>query len=89
MNAHRDFIHFFRTTRVVSRKSQKDVAAALGLTTGQFISNIERGRAMPPLKRSKEYAKAIGANHKEFNGLLELAMTEKIRQKLGLKRNSK
>jgi transcriptional regulator with XRE-family HTH domain len=45
-----DLIHLYRTGQKGGQKkmSQSDLAAKLGYTTGQFISNIERGLADLP-----------------------------------------
>jgi transcriptional regulator with XRE-family HTH domain len=40
---------YFRDRRVAAGLTQADVANSLGLSTGQFISNWERGVSMPPM----------------------------------------
>lgn len=42
--------------------SQWSLAEHLGWTTGQFISNIERGQASIPIKDFKKFAKVLKVN---------------------------
>lgn len=81
MKAHKEFIQFFRTSRIMKGQTQEDVGLSLGYTTGQFIYHVESGRTLPPLSRSNEYAKCIGAGIKDYKTLLRAAMVEKDKKK--------
>lgn len=41
---------YLRDSREASGLSQTEVAEKLGLSTGQFVSNWERGVSMPPME---------------------------------------
>lgn len=47
----------FREMRLKQGLTQRDVAKIMGWTTLQFVSNIERGLAMPPKSKIKRFAK--------------------------------
>lgn len=42
---------FLKEQRLKARLTQREVAASLGYSSAQFISNFECGRTMPPLKK--------------------------------------
>ena len=46
-----------KTLREKAGLTQRDVASKMGYTTPQFISNVERGVAMPPIKDLQKLAK--------------------------------
>jgi len=51
-----NFHELLRYLRIKASLSQRDVAESLGLESGQFISNFERGACLPPLKSLPELA---------------------------------
>lgn len=48
---------YLKERRVEAGLTQKAVAEHFGYTTGQFVSNWERGLVMPPLSTVKELAR--------------------------------
>lgn len=44
---------YLQKMRVETGLTQRDVSIALGYSSAQFISNFERGIALPPLKKLK------------------------------------
>jgi len=42
--------------------TQREVAAALGYSSAQFVSNFERGIAAPPVRRLQIYVSSYGAD---------------------------
>ncbi len=67
---------YFRDRRVDAGLTQADVAQALSLSTGQFISNWERGVSMPPMDYLPKLVKLYKMSKSE---LLELYTTEQTR----------
>ena len=55
--------------------SQKDVSEALGYSTPQFISNVERGISYLPIKDLKKISELYKLN---FEELLEVFIKEKV-----------
>ena len=58
--------------------TQSNMAIALGLKNGQFISNIERGRCSLPAKNINKAAKLLKINRK----LIVDAMVEDFKESL-------
>lgn len=56
---------FLRQKRREKNLSQSEVSKNLGYHV-QYISNIERGIALPPLEKAKAYAKILGVNKKDM-----------------------
>lgn len=67
---------YFKDRRVNAGLTQADVAQALGLSTGQFISNWERGVSMPPMDYLPRLVKLYRMNRSE---LVQLYTTEQER----------
>lgn len=57
---------YFKSKRVGVNLSQQDVAKALGFTTGQFISNWERGLSFPPMQVLPKLVKLYKINKNEL-----------------------
>jgi transcriptional regulator with XRE-family HTH domain len=51
---------FLQEQRFLSNLTQKEVSQSLGYSSGQFISNFERGISRPPLKKLAWMTKAYG-----------------------------
>lgn len=60
---------FFRDKRVDAGLTQADVANALGLSTGQFISNWERGISAPPMDYLPKLVKLYKVNKAQLVAL--------------------
>lgn len=60
--------------------SQAFVASELGYSNGQFISNIERDLALPPLNTITWYADCLCMKDKEKNKLKRMFIKEYKRQ---------
>ena len=56
-----DFGVMIKNIRLNNNKSTKQVSKSMGWSSAQFLSNIERGLAMPPSKNFSKFCKAIGA----------------------------
>lgn len=50
---------FLQKSRLAASLSQREVAARLGYTTPQFVSNWERGLSLPPLRTLPELASLL------------------------------
>jgi transcriptional regulator with XRE-family HTH domain len=48
---------YLQTMRTKAGLTQREVSLALGYSSAQFISNFERGIAVPPLKKLKTLVK--------------------------------
>jgi len=66
---------FLREKREAKGITQLKMARALGLSSSQFVSNIERGLASIPVPKIKLYAQILGVNEKE---LFEVVQKDKI-----------
>jgi transcriptional regulator with XRE-family HTH domain len=51
---------YLQRMRLSANLTQRDVSLALGYSSAQFISNFERGIAVPPLKKLKVLVKMYG-----------------------------
>lgn len=51
---------FLKEERLKKGLSQGEIAHKLGFTSPQFISNIERGLAFPPVDKLKKIATLLG-----------------------------
>ncbi|MGE0763540.1 MAG: helix-turn-helix domain-containing protein [Bdellovibrionales bacterium] len=60
---------FFREKRIDAGLTQADVANALGLSTGQFISNWERGVSAPPMDYLPKLVKLYKMNKSQLVAL--------------------
>lgn len=59
----------FQTMRMRRELTQAEVAKAMGWQTVQFVSNIERGLALPPKSKIKKFAKLYRVNPGEIGQL--------------------
>lgn len=60
---------FFRDKRVDAGLTQSDVAQTLGLSTGQFVSNWERGVSAPPMDYLPQLMKLYKINKSQLVAL--------------------
>lgn len=74
----RDFGRYLQQVREGANVTQADVAAALGYSTPQFVSNVERGRCLIPVPKIPAWAKKIGIHPKPL--LLKQIKTDYCRQ---------
>lgn len=51
---------YLQKMRLEANLTQREVSEALGYSSAQFISNFERGIAVPPLKKLKVLVKMYG-----------------------------
>lgn len=73
-----------KDARIAQNLSQRDVSQELGYSSPQFISNIERGLCMPPLKQLKVMIDMYKLNPSEVYELIVDAQSAYIRDQLGL-----
>lgn len=78
-----------KDARIAKGLSQRDVSQELGYTSPQFISNIERGLCMPPLKQLKIMVDMYKLDPSEVYELIVSAQSAFIREQLGLGGNRK
>ena len=64
---------FFKKRREELGLHQKDVAKILGYSSPQFISNMERGLSLPPIKKIKKLIKLYNLPPEE---VLDLILNE-------------
>jgi len=69
----RTVAQYLRVCRKEAKKSQEDVAKMLRFKSPQFISNVERGLAMPPKPIAKQWSDFIGGDRER---LWEIWMAE-------------
>lgn len=62
---------YLKQLRLEAGLTQRDVSIALGYSSAQFISNFERGIAVPPLKKLKILQKLFRMN---IGRLIELTL---------------
>lgn len=67
---------YFKEHRVKKGLQQREVAKALGYSSPQFISNIERGLSLPPLNKIKKLIKLYGMPAEE---VLQIILKEQER----------
>ena len=61
---------YLRQRRVDIAFTQQEVASFLDYTTSQFISNWERGEALPPKSCLKKLVKLYSLDSKEFVNIM-------------------
>lgn len=62
--------------------TQRQVSLALNYSSAQFISNFERGIAVPPLKKLKKIVKLYGLDENKLTDLILAAEAEAMRKAL-------
>lgn len=62
---------YLKELRIKSGKTQREVSTVLGYSSAQFISNFERGIALPPLKKLKTLQELYKGN---VSKLIELTL---------------
>lgn len=72
----------FKTLRENAGLTQREVANKMGYTTPQFVSNVERGIAMPPIKDLPKLAKMYNTNPGYIFDHVKDAKCDKLRAKL-------
>lgn len=61
---------FLREKRIAAGFTQRDVSLALGYSSAQFISNFERGIAVPPLNKLKTIVRMFKIDSSEIVELI-------------------
>jgi transcriptional regulator with XRE-family HTH domain len=72
---------FLRKKRESMGITQKALSQRLGLSTCQFISNIERGVSEVPSSRISLYAESLELNTKELTKMIHDALNKKTEKK--------
>ena len=65
-NKHKGFGRYLREKRREAGLSQQNVASALGYSSPQFISNLERGTCPVPLNRIRQFIDLYKIDQNEF-----------------------
>ena len=73
---------FLKEKRLEAGLTQKAVAEKFGYTSGQFVSNWERGLVMPPLKTIRQLAELYGANLNEIYEMICEETQRVVREQL-------
>jgi transcriptional regulator with XRE-family HTH domain len=68
--------------RSESKFTQREVSLALGYSSAQFISNFERGIAIPPLTKLRALLKLVGGDPDRAIDLLLACERELLREAL-------
>lgn len=71
---------YLKQKRKEAKLSQGHVGYEMGYCTSQFISNIERDIALPPLKSIKDYCEILLMSKKDRNELEDMFLKEMRRQ---------
>ena len=69
---------YLKKSRENAGLSQKEVANFLGYSSGQFVSNWERGLADPPVNIVKRLAKLYNVKSSEFLDIVILSAKQRI-----------
>lgn len=77
-----DFGSFLARKRNEAGLSQRDVSLKLKYSSAQFISNFERGLALPPLKKLKTIVNLYGLCTRDVENMLVLVERKKIHEAL-------
>lgn len=75
---------YLQARRVKAGLSQGDVAAKLGYSSPQFVSNFERGLCAPPLNKMKTIVQLYDLNSEEVLKLMMKEHEKQLRKNLGL-----
>jgi transcriptional regulator with XRE-family HTH domain len=78
-----------KSARKAKNLSQGDVAKKLGYTTSQFISNIERNLANPPLGIIRKLVQLYGMNSEHIRDMLLVQYEKKVVKALKIESVSK
>ena len=70
-----------RKMREAAGQTQKDVADLLGLGTGQFVSNFERGKSLPPDYTLWEMAGLYGVPYEDLVNLIYSAKIARLKER--------
>ena len=73
---------YLKSLRLKSGKSQIELANKVGFSGGQFVSNWERGKCLPPPNKLRKIGKYLNAHMKTLIELYVEAKTEEIRGKI-------
>jgi transcriptional regulator with XRE-family HTH domain len=74
---HEEFGQFMQSARLKAGLSQRELSNYLGYSSAQFISNFERGIALPPLTKLAKMAKKLKLPVKELPGFYARAAARK------------
>jgi len=75
---------YLREKRIESGLRQVDVSRAIGYTSAQFVSNVERGLCDPPLAVIGVWSDLVGANKNTVFNKMMNNYRGKVREGLGL-----
>lgn len=74
---------YLRSVRKAAGVSQADLASSLGLTSGQFISNIERGNCSPTLEALSTYLNQTNLHTLTLQDFIIEIYEREIRKQVG------
>ncbi len=61
---------FLKEKRLASGLSQLEIAKTLGYSSGQFVSNWERGLCSPPMVNIAKLVSVLNIDHKEITEII-------------------
>lgn len=74
---------YLQTCRISAGLTQEQVANALGYSSAQFISNVERDYANPPLAKIYKWVTLIRAHRRLVGEALIQKYAREVRKELG------
>jgi transcriptional regulator with XRE-family HTH domain len=78
---HQDFLElscYLNAARLEKNLTQKELADALGYSSPQFVSNWERGVAVPPLKRTRQLIRLLGLSTTKYIDLFMVGSARRL-----------
>ena len=75
-NKSTQYSEFLFACRINANMSQLELAQKLGYSSGQFVSNIERGTVGLPLKKIKKFCRALKLKDKDIDLLRGIMIQE-------------
>lgn len=74
--------HFLKEKRVEVGLTQNELSKIFGYTSSQFISNIERDLAQPPLKTLKFYMRVLKISEEEMYSIMSENYNQLLRSSI-------
>lgn len=77
--------HYLKSKREKLKITQSQIAKALGYTSAQLVSNVERGVCSPPLSCLGKWCDLVKANKKRVMNIMLKEHKNKLSKALGVK----
>lgn len=76
------FGKYLLSARIKNKLTQAEVSKRLGYSTAQFISNFERGIALPPAEKTKKLITIYNLNKQKTIDLMGQELVERLKKRL-------